>query len=54
MQVRNATLVFARVYDDEYVIVALNNTAEKKQLSFDFRGEHYDIELEAHGSKILK
>ncbi|MBO6129816.1 MAG: alpha-amylase [Pseudobutyrivibrio sp.] len=54
VQVRNATLVFARVYDDEYVIVALNNTAEKKQLSFDFRGEHYDIELEAHGSKILK
>ena len=54
VQVRNETLVFARVYEDEYVIVALNNTAEKKQLSFDFRGEHYDIELEAHGSKILK
>lgn len=54
VQVRNETLVFARVYEDEYVIVALNNTAEKKQLSFDFRGEHYEIELEAHGSKILK
>ena len=54
VQVRNETLVFARVYEDEYVIVALNNTAEKKQLSFDFKGEHYDIELEAYGSKILK
>ena len=54
VQVRNETLVFARVYEDEYAIVALNNTSEKKPLSFDYRGLHYDIELEAHGSKILK
>ena len=54
VQVRNETLVFARVLGDEYVIVALNNTAEKKPLNFDFRGQHFDIELEPHGSKILK
>lgn len=54
VQVRNETLVFARVLGDEYVIVALNNTPEKKPLSFDYRGQHYDIELAPHGSKILK
>jgi len=54
VQVRNETLVFARVLGDEYVIVALNNTTEKKPLSFDYRGQHYDIELAPHGSKILK
>jgi hypothetical protein len=54
VQVRNETLVFARVYGDDYAIVALNSTAEKKPLSFDFRGQHYDIELEPHGSKIFK
>ena len=54
VQVRNETLVFARVKDDEYVIVALNNTKDKKLLSFDYRGQHYDIELEPHGSKILR
>ena len=54
VQVKNETLVFARVFEDEYVLVALNNTAEKKPLSFDYRGQHYDIELEPHGSKILK
>ncbi|WP_458458373.1 alpha-amylase family glycosyl hydrolase [Pseudobutyrivibrio sp.] len=54
VQVRNETLVFARVLGDEYVIVALNNTPEKKPLSFDYRGQHYNIELAPHGSKILK
>ena len=54
IQVRNETLVFARVLDDEYVIVALNNTAQKKPLSFDYRGQHYDFELQPYGSKILK
>lgn len=54
VQVRNETLVFARVLGEEYVIVALNNTPEKKPLSFDYRGQHYDIELAPHGSKILK
>jgi glycosidase len=54
VQVRNETLVFARVYGDDYAIVALNSTAEKKPLSFDYRGQHFDIELPPHGSKILK
>ncbi len=54
VQVRNETLVFARVYGDDYVIVALNSTAEKKPLSFDYRGQHFYIELPPHGSKILK
>jgi glycosidase len=54
IQVRNETLVFARVYGDEYAIVALNNTAEKKPLSFDYRGQHFDVQLEPHGSKIWK
>jgi glycosidase len=54
VQVKNETLVFARVWNDEYVIVALNNTAEEKQMNFDFRGQHFDFVLEPHGSKILK
>lgn len=54
VQVRNETLVFARVYGDDYAIVALNSTAEKKPLSFDYRGQHFDIELPPHGSKIIK
>ncbi len=54
VQVKNETLVFARVCGDEYVIVALNNTADEKQLSFDYRGQHHDIVLPPHGSKILK
>ena len=54
VQVRNETLVFARVFADEYVLVALNNTSDKKVISFDYHGAHHDIELEPHGSKILK
>ena len=54
VQVKNETLVFARVWNDEYVIVALNNTAEEKQMVFDYRGQHYDFVLEPHGNKILK
>ena len=54
VQVKNETLVFARVWNDEYVIVTLNNTAEEKQMNFDFRGQHFDFVLEPHGSKILK
>ena len=52
--VRNETLVFARVLIDEFVVVALNNTADTKHLSFDYRGQHFDVELPPHGSKILK
>ena len=54
VQVRNETLVFARALPEEYVLVALNNTADEKQLSFDYRGQHFDIVLEPHGSKVLK
>lgn len=54
VQVRNETLVFARVLNDEFVVVALNNTADAKHLSFDYRGQHFNIELPPHGSKILK
>ncbi len=54
VQVRNETLVFARVYGDEYAIVALNSTANETHLSFDYRSQHYDIELPPYGSKILK
>ena len=54
VQVRNETLVFARVLNDDFVIVALNNTADTKHLSFDYRGQHFDVELPPHGSKLLK
>ncbi len=54
VQVKNETLVFARVYNDEYVIVALNNTKDSKHLAFDYRGQHFEIDLEPHGNKILK
>ena len=54
VQVKNETLVFARVLDDEYALVALNNTADEKKLVFDYRGQHYEIDLPPHGSKILK
>ena len=54
IQVKNETLVFARVFQDEYVIVALNNTQEEKNLGFDYRGQHYNIVLEPHGSKIWR
>ena len=54
VQVRNETLVFARVSGDEYAIVALNSTAGDAHISFDYRGEHYDFVLPPHGSKILK
>ena len=54
VQVKNETLVFARALDEEFVIVALNNTGDEKHLSFDYRGQHFDVVLEPHGSKILK
>ncbi|MBR5952019.1 MAG: glycosidase [Pseudobutyrivibrio sp.] len=54
VQVRNETLVFARVLNDDFVIVALNNTADTKHLSFDYRGQHFNVELPPHGSKLLK
>ena len=54
VQVRNETLVFARVLNDDFVIVALNNTSDTKHLSFDYRGQHFDVELPPHGSKLLK
>ncbi len=54
VQVKNETLVFARVFKDEYVIVALNSTDKEQHLYFDYRGESHDIVLPPHGSKILK
>ncbi len=54
VQVKNETLVFARALPEEYVVVALNSTAKEQPLSFDYRGQHFDIVLEPHGSKILK
>jgi glycosidase len=54
IQVRNMTLVFARALDNEYAIVCLNNTADTMNLSFDYRGEHFDVVLPPHGSKLLK
>ncbi len=54
VQVRNETLVFARVLNDEYAVIALNNTNQQKQICFDYRGQHYEFALEPHGSKILK
>ena len=54
VQVKNETLVFARVYGDEYGLVALNSTEKTQNLQFDYRGEHYDVTLEPYGSKIWK
>ena len=54
VQVKNETLVFARVLGDEYAIVALNNTPETKHFTFDYQGQHYDFDLPPHGSKIFK
>lgn len=54
VQVKNETLVFARVLGDEYVLVALNSTDKEQALSFNYRGQQYDAVLEPHGSEILK
>ena len=54
MQVKNETLVFARVLNDKYALVALNNTPETKHMEFDYDGFHYEFDLEPHGSKILR
>jgi len=54
IQVRNETLVFARRIESEYVIVALNNTKEKKTLQFDYDNQNYEVTLEPYGSKIWK
>ncbi len=54
VQVKNETLVFARVLGDEYVLVALNSTDKEQALSFNYRGQQYDVVLEPHGSEILK
>lgn len=54
VQVKNETLVFARALDNEYVIVALNNTNQNKELSFGYRGESFNFVLEPYCSKILR
>jgi len=54
VQVRNETIVFARALENECAIVALNSTNSAKQISFDYRGEHYEVELPPYGSKIWK
>ena len=53
VQVKNETLVFARVYNDEYAVVALNSTNNPVSLEFNYRGENYSVSLPAYGSKIF-
>lgn len=52
VQVKNETLVFARALENEYAIVALNNTNSEKQLAFSYRGREFTVNLPANGSKI--
>ena len=54
IQVKNETLVFARVVDDDYVIVALNSMDKPMTLDFDYREQHFNVTLEPYGSKIWK
>jgi len=54
IQVKNETLVFARVCTDEYAIVALNNTSQEKNFAFDYRGSHFEFTLPAYGSHIIR
>ena len=53
VQVRHETLVFARSFNDEFMLTALNCTEKEMPLEFDYRGKHYSIVLEPHGSKVF-
>ena len=48
VQVRNETLVFARKYNEEYAIVALNCTNNEVLLNFIYQNQEYSFVLPAH------
>ncbi|MCR4695234.1 MAG: alpha-amylase [Pseudobutyrivibrio sp.] len=54
VQVRNESLVFAREFEDEWAVVALNSTDNDIHLDFNYKEKNYQVDLGPHGSKIIK
>ncbi len=51
--VRNEQLVFARPLDSSYVLCALNCTQNTVHMSFNYRGDDFNFDLEPFAARIF-
>lgn len=51
--IRNEQFVFARAWEEEQVLTALNLADHSEVLNFHYRGKDYEVELDAYSSQVI-
>ncbi len=54
VQIQSEQYAFARVSDKETALVFINNAPESKTMYADFRGRHFEVNIPAYSSEIIK